>query len=101
MPIRRLRCGTVHEGRGMKSTIALEIPREVVHATRMQPDELLQELAVALFEQGKLSFGKARELAGMSVWAFQQLLGSRDIPIHYGIADYENDLSTLSELVQR
>jgi len=30
-----------------------------------------------LFQQGKLSFGKAREMAGVSVWEFQQILGSR------------------------
>ena len=85
----------------MASTITIEIPREVVHATRMQPEQLKQELAIALFEQAKLSFGKARELAGMTVWAFQQLLGSRGIPIHYDVADYEDDLITLSELEQR
>jgi len=82
----------------MSSTIAIDIPREVVHATRMTPHELRRELAVYLFQQGKLSSGKAREMAGMTAWAFQQLLGSRDIPIHYDLEDYEEDLSTLKEL---
>ena len=82
----------------MSSTISIEIPREVVHATRMTPQELRQELAVYLFQQGKLSFGKAREMAGMTVWAFQQLLGSRGIPVHYEVEDYEADLTTLKEL---
>jgi len=80
------------------TTIAVEIPREVLHATRMTPQELRRELAVYLFQQGKLSFGKAREMAGMTVWAFQQLLGSRDIPVHYDLEDYEEDLATLKEL---
>jgi predicted HTH domain antitoxin len=82
----------------MSGTIALEIPREIIHATRMKPEELKCELALALFQQGKLSFGKAREMAGMTVWAFQQLLGSRGIPVHYDIEDYESDLATLREL---
>ena len=82
----------------MSSTVAIEIPREILHVTRMTPEELRRELAVSLFQQGKLSFGKARELAGMTVWAFQQLLGSREIPVHYGIEDYEEDLKTLREL---
>ena len=34
----------------------------------------------------------------MTVWAFQQLLGSREIPIHYNVEDYEEDLNTLGEL---
>ncbi len=82
----------------MSSTVTVEIPREILHVTRMTPEELRRELAVSLFQQGKLSFGKARELAGMTVWAFQQLLGSREIPVHYGVEDYEEDLTTLREL---
>ena len=82
----------------MCSMISIEIPREVAHATRMTPQELRQELAIHLFQQGKLSFGKTREMAGMTVWAFQQLLGSKGIPIHYDVEDYEEDLTTLKEL---
>ena len=82
----------------MSSTIAIEIPREIIHATRMTPQGLKRELAVYLFQQGKLSFGKAREMADMTVWAFQQLLGSRGIPVHYDVAEYEEDLATLRDL---
>lgn len=82
----------------MASTISIDIPREITHITRMTPQELRQELAIYLFQQGKLSFGKAKELADMTVWAFQQLLGSKGIPIHYDMDDYEEDLATLKEL---
>lgn len=68
------------------------------HITRMTLKELQQELALHLFQRGKLSFGKAREMAGMPVWAFQQLLGSQEIPVHYDVADYDEDLDTLKEL---
>jgi predicted HTH domain antitoxin len=82
----------------MSSTVSLEIPREVLHVTRMTPEELQRELALLLFQQGKLSFGKARETARMSVWAFQHLLGSREIRVHYDVAEYDEDLVTLREL---
>ncbi|MBU1148149.1 MAG: UPF0175 family protein [Candidatus Omnitrophica bacterium] len=82
----------------MSSTVSIEIPREVIHAARLKPEELKRELAVLLFQQERLSFGKAREMAGMTVWAFQHLLASRDIPVHYNLEDYEEDLSTLKEL---
>ena len=82
----------------MSSTVSFEIPREVLHASRMTEDELRLELALHLFEEEKLSFGKARELAGMSVWDFQQLLGSRGIPVHYDVESYENDRETLKQL---
>ena len=53
----------------------------------MTPAELKRELAVYLFQQGKLSFGKAREMADMSAWDFQLMLGSRSIPVHYDVED--------------
>lgn len=67
----------VQEDFEMTATISIEIPREIMHTTHMTPQELRQELAIHLFQQGLLSLGKARELANMSVWAFQLLLGSR------------------------
>ena len=82
----------------MSATVSIEIPREIIHSTRMTPEELKRDLAILLFQQGKLSFGKAREMAGMTVWAFQQLLGSRGISVHYDLEEYEEDLQTLREL---
>jgi predicted HTH domain antitoxin len=82
----------------MTGTISLEIPREIPHITRLTLAELRMELAVHLFEQGKLSFGKAREMAGLNVWDFQSLLGVREIPIHYDLAEYEEDVKILKEL---
>ncbi|MCB0017935.1 MAG: UPF0175 family protein [Anaerolineales bacterium] len=61
-------------------------------ATKMSLPELKIELAIALFQREKLSFGKARELAGVDFWTFQQLLGSRGIHPHYDVADFEQDL---------
>jgi predicted HTH domain antitoxin len=34
-------------------------------------EEAPRELAITLFQQGKLSFGRAREIAGMNAWDFQ------------------------------
>jgi len=82
----------------VSETVSIEIPREIVHITRMTPEELRLELAVHLFQQGKLSFGKAREMAGVTAWAFQLLLGGREIPVHYDVSDYEEDLANLREL---
>ena len=62
----------------------------------MTPEELRCELAISLFQRGRLSFGKARGMAGMTVWAFQQLLASRGISVHYGVEDYEEDLATVA-----
>jgi predicted HTH domain antitoxin len=82
----------------MSRAAVIEIPREISQAARMSPEELKRELAIHLFEEGRLSFGKARSLAAMTIWEFQQLLGSRGIVVHYDIEDYEEDLETLTRL---
>ena len=77
---------------GMK----LEIPSTVVRATRLPPQELQREfrkeLALALYERGVLSLGKARLLAEMTRWEFEELRGERKIERHYTDADLEEDI---------
>lgn len=82
----------------MSGMIKIEIPREIAAATRMSSDELRIELAVHLFEQKKLSMGKASETARMSEWDFMQLLGLRGISWHYDVEDFEADLEILQKL---
>lgn len=78
--------------------MSIVIADEIVPSARLTAAELMQELALALFQREKLTLGQASRLAGMNQWQFQQLLGSRDISIHYGVADFEADLRTLEEL---
>ena len=43
----------------------LEIPQEILDSARLTVDEAKLELALTLYAQGRLSAGKARELAGV------------------------------------
>jgi predicted HTH domain antitoxin len=65
---------------------------------RLSLSDLKVELAVHLYAQRRLPIGKARELAGMALWEFRQLLGSRRISPHYDVEDLEQDVATLREL---
>jgi predicted HTH domain antitoxin len=64
----------------------------------MTEEELLQEIAVLLYQKEKLSMGQASKLARMNQWQFQLLLGSRKIPVHYDVTEFESDLNTLREM---
>jgi predicted HTH domain antitoxin len=48
-----------------------------------------------LFQQEKVSLGKAAELLNMSQISFQRLLASRDICIHYDVAELQEDIEYL------
>jgi len=78
--------------------MGLIIPDDILQATRMTAEELRQEIAVLLFQRDKLTLGQASRLAGMSRLQFQHLLASRQIPVHYDVAEFEEDLRTLGEL---
>ena len=80
--------------------MSLVIPDEILQSTHMSEKELSQEIAVLLFQKEKLTLGQASQLAGLSQWQFQQLLASRHIPVHYDVAEFEEDLKTLKELRQ-
>jgi predicted HTH domain antitoxin len=75
------------------------IPDEIVSATRMSEPELKQQIAIMLFQTGKLPLGYASKLAEMEKFSFRQLLKSKQIPIYdYDIEDLELDLKNLREL---
>ena len=58
------------------------------------------ELAWLLTEQKRLSIGKAREWAGMTLWGFCQVLGARRMMPHYQTAALREDDETLKDLDQ-
>lgn len=78
--------------------MGVTISDDILQAARMTEDELRLEIAILLFQRGKLTLAQASRFAEISRLQFQHLLASRQIPIHYDIADFEEDLQTLREL---
>lgn len=74
------------------------IPADVLQTARLSAAELKREVAVLLFEQERLTLGQAARLAELPTATFQQLLASRQIPLHYGIEEFEEDVATLRAL---
>ncbi len=94
-----------------------QIPDSVARAIRLPDEEIAEELrvelAVALYDRGLLSFGKAREHPEKGKYDFGRLLGNwvtrqqfcfeqgpcsspRELPSasrHYGYEELEDDLS--------
>jgi len=76
----------------------LTIPDDVLAAAHITELELKRELALTLFQQERLTLGRASSLAGMSQQEFQRLLADRRIPIHYGVEEFKQDLETLRQM---
>lgn len=74
----------------------IEIPSDVYDALKIPEEDrqevLQRELALALYEEGVLSVGNARELAGLSRREFHRLLGEREISRHYTGEELAEDI---------
>lgn len=67
--------------------IQIEVPEEIFLSLKETPAEFTQEVrraaAAKLYEMGKMSSGRAAELAGMSRIQFLQNMG------HYGVSIFD------------
>lgn len=83
-------------------TISVEIPESISLSIKIPESELRGrlkvELAIRLYQKRILSFGKARELAGLNKWQFQEILAKENIPLNYDIEELERDMETLRSL---
>ena len=77
--------------------MTLVISQEVIKASGLSEDELLKEIVVMLFQQDKISLGKASELLSINQIKFQRLLSERGICIHYDVAEFQEDIKHLKE----
>lgn len=80
------------------NTICLEIPEEILISLKETPENLSREIkilaAVKLFELGKLSSGRASQLAGMSRVEFLNILGRYQVsPFCLTSEELEQDIS--------
>ena len=77
--------------------ITLQIPDSITRSLRIPEAEaeerVRQELAAALYASGLLSFGKASELAGVSRFAFSDVLAQRHIARHYSRDELGEDFT--------
>ncbi|MFA6176446.1 MAG: UPF0175 family protein [Phycisphaerae bacterium] len=80
----------------MPATLTFDIPSDVLESARMTVRDAKLELAIALFSRGRLSMGKAAELAGIPAGQFQSHLGTQNLGAHYNVADALEDKAILA-----
>ncbi|MDY6783009.1 MAG: UPF0175 family protein [Cyanobacteriota bacterium] len=75
----------------------MQITLDLPDALQIGEAYLRTELAIALFQQERITLGTASQLAGLHQIEFQQLIASRGICVHYDLEDLEQDLKSLRE----
>jgi len=68
---------------------------EAAQLNRADPSpDAARLLALELFREDKVSLGRAAELCQTPVEAFMEFAGQRQVPLHYGTAEFEEDRRT-------
>jgi predicted HTH domain antitoxin len=88
-------------------TLELRISQEIYVALQsagLSRDEIekraTREIALQLYSEGRLSFGKAALMAGLAPAAFWMLLAERGLTVfQYTIEDYETDQPAIRRIM--
>lgn len=86
------------------SQLTIEIPESAFRALKIPEDQwpafFRTTVAVALYREGRISLGKAKELAGLeNKWEMIQLLNERGVDLNYTAGDAKEDLETLNRIL--
>lgn len=80
-------------------TIPINIPSDILVALNESEQELKihfqTSIAIMLFQEGKLTLGKAVQLSGLSRFEFEKVLAKNKIPI------YDHDLNQINSDVNK
>lgn len=76
----------------------LTIPDDVLHSANMTEQEMVVELAIALYQREKVTIEQAAHMAGMDRIQFQRELASRDLYLTLDVDDLEQGIANLRAL---
>lgn len=79
----------------------LLIKEGILEKADITAEELIIEIAVYLYDAGRLSMGQSRNLAQLDQTSFQKELVKREVYVKYDVEDLETDLENLKKLKQR
>jgi len=68
--------------------ITLNLPDSFTQIETFNQSDWLREIAIALFQQERISLSRASKIAGMEIIAFQKVLADHGICVHYDIEDF-------------
>jgi predicted HTH domain antitoxin len=83
-------------------TVHVELPGELVRVAGFEGATVSAEaarlLALELYREDKVSLGRAAELCQTPLESFMEFAAKHAVPVHYGLADLEEDRRTFARL---
>lgn len=87
---------------GKDVEVKLRLPGSLADmvSPRSLEDEVKLLIALELYREGRVSLGKAAEIAGLSIRDFMYELRARRIPLSYDVEELEYDLEIIGDLAK-
>ena len=86
-------------GKGIMETIMVPLSVDLVEAATVDQAQsavgVARLLALELFREDKVSLGRAAELCQTAIEDFIEFAAERDVSLHYGIEELEQDRATI------
>ncbi len=76
--------------------MTITIPDTAIQKAGLTEARIKLEIALTFFQMDTLTLAQAANIAGLHRMQFQEELARREIPIHYGVNELEEDLKTLN-----
>lgn len=76
--------------------MVITVPDSIVKNSGLTEAQVRLGVAISLFQMEIFTLAQAAKVAGLHRVQFQEELGKRKIPVHYGIEELEEDMKTLN-----
>ncbi len=84
------------------ASVNVQLPADLVAVARLDRGDVSQEaaklIALELFREDQISLGRAAELCQIPLEAFIEFAAEHEVPLHYGLADLDEDRRTSERL---
>jgi predicted HTH domain antitoxin len=75
----------------------LVIENQILDWADVSEGQLLEDIAIMLYQKKKLTFGQAAQMAKLNYAEFQFLLGKNHIPVNYDVPELMEDMETIKK----
>ncbi|MFM2431435.1 MAG: hypothetical protein RLZZ511_2648 [Cyanobacteriota bacterium] len=77
--------------------ITINLPDSLTQTDRFTQTDWMREIAIALFQQERITLSRASKIAGIDLMEFQKLIADRNICVHYDVEEFEQDIQHLRD----
>jgi predicted HTH domain antitoxin len=77
--------------------ITIDLPDNLTQTNNFNQTDWMREIAIALFQQERITLSRASKIASIDLMEFQKLISDRGICIHYDVEEFEQDVQHLRD----